>query len=184
MTKASITDTMCKCGQTNHTSARDIPSHLPYHPKKTASAGCLREVAAGCGSRAVRWAASWKACLWRAGWLMADPHPGNLIRTPDGRLSILDFGLMVEIDDDIKYVQCPPSSAFRRELVCPVHLCTCWASASLERLLVSAKAFRADGVPSGHAGQMSGVTTAPLSLLYGVKARDGSKRLLHKMTCT
>ncbi|CAK0782682.1 hypothetical protein CVIRNUC_005877 [Coccomyxa viridis] len=37
------------------------------------------------------------------GWLMADPHPGNLIRTPDGRLAILDFGLMVEIDDDIKY---------------------------------------------------------------------------------
>ena len=36
------------------------------------------------------------------GWLMADPHPGNLIRTPDGRLAILDFGLMVEIDDDIK----------------------------------------------------------------------------------
>ena len=37
-----------------------------------------------------------------SGWLMADPHPGNLIRTPDGRLAILDFGLMVEIDDDIK----------------------------------------------------------------------------------
>ena len=32
-----------------------------------------------------------------------DPHPGNLIRTPDGRLAILDFGLMTEVDDGIKY---------------------------------------------------------------------------------
>ena len=33
----------------------------------------------------------------------ADPHPGNLIRTPDGRLAILDFGLMTPVDDEIKY---------------------------------------------------------------------------------
>ena len=32
----------------------------------------------------------------------ADPHPGNLIRTPDGRLAILDFGLMTKIDDSVK----------------------------------------------------------------------------------
>ena len=37
------------------------------------------------------------------GVLQADPHPGNLIRTPDGRLAILDFGLVTEIDDNIKY---------------------------------------------------------------------------------
>ena len=37
------------------------------------------------------------------GFFHADPHPGNLIRTPDGRLAILDFGLMTEIDDNIKY---------------------------------------------------------------------------------
>lgn len=33
----------------------------------------------------------------------ADPHPGNLIRTPDGRLAILDFGLMTQVDDEIKF---------------------------------------------------------------------------------
>jgi aarF domain-containing kinase len=41
--------------------------------------------------------------LLHTGFFHADPHPGNLIRTPDGRLAILDFGLMTEIDDDIKY---------------------------------------------------------------------------------
>lgn len=35
--------------------------------------------------------------------MQADPHPGNLIRTPDGRLAILDFGLVTEIDDNIKF---------------------------------------------------------------------------------
>jgi aarF domain-containing kinase len=28
---------------------------------------------------------------------------GNLIRTPDARLAVLDFGLMTSIDDNIKY---------------------------------------------------------------------------------
>ena len=28
------------------------------------------------------------------GFFHADPHPGNLIRTPDGRLAVLDFGLV------------------------------------------------------------------------------------------
>lgn len=41
--------------------------------------------------------------LLDTGFFHADPHPGNLIRTPDGRLAILDFGLMTTVDDNIKY---------------------------------------------------------------------------------
>ncbi|QDZ25764.1 UbiB-like protein kinase [Chloropicon primus] len=41
--------------------------------------------------------------LLEMGFFHADPHPGNMIRTPDGRLAILDFGLMAEIDNEIKY---------------------------------------------------------------------------------
>lgn len=31
------------------------------------------------------------------------PSPGNMLRSPDGRLVILDFGLMTRITDDQKY---------------------------------------------------------------------------------
>lgn len=43
------------------------------------------------------------AHLLSTGFFHADPHPGNLIRCPDGRLAILDFGLMTTVDDDVKY---------------------------------------------------------------------------------
>ncbi|KAG7368683.1 protein kinase [Nitzschia inconspicua] len=37
------------------------------------------------------------------GFFHADPHPGNMMRTTDGKLAILDFGLMTEITDNQKY---------------------------------------------------------------------------------
>lgn len=41
--------------------------------------------------------------LLETGFLHADPHPGNLLRTPDGRLCVLDFGLMTEVTIDQRY---------------------------------------------------------------------------------
>ena len=35
--------------------------------------------------------------LLETGLLHADPHPGNLLRTADGKICILDFGLMAEV---------------------------------------------------------------------------------------
>ncbi|EJK50747.1 hypothetical protein THAOC_30161, partial [Thalassiosira oceanica] len=32
-----------------------------------------------------------------------DPHRGNMMRTTDGKLAILDFGLMTEVTDNQKY---------------------------------------------------------------------------------
>lgn len=36
------------------------------------------------------------------GFYHADPHPGNLLRTADGRLAYLDFGMMGQIDSNIR----------------------------------------------------------------------------------
>lgn len=41
--------------------------------------------------------------LLETGFFHADPHPGNMLRTPDGKLVILDFGLMTKITEDQKY---------------------------------------------------------------------------------
>jgi predicted unusual protein kinase regulating ubiquinone biosynthesis (AarF/ABC1/UbiB family) len=36
------------------------------------------------------------------GFYHADPHPGNLLKTQDGRLAYLDFGMMGEIDVGVR----------------------------------------------------------------------------------
>merc|ERR1719324_756087 len=41
--------------------------------------------------------------LLETGFFHADPHPGNMLRTEDGKLVILDFGLMTEVTEDQRY---------------------------------------------------------------------------------
>lgn len=40
--------------------------------------------------------------LLDCGFYHADPHPGNLLRTPDGKLAYLDFGMMGEMREDLR----------------------------------------------------------------------------------
>lgn len=41
--------------------------------------------------------------LLESGFLHADPHPGNLLRTDNGSLCVLDYGLMTQISVDQQY---------------------------------------------------------------------------------
>jgi len=41
--------------------------------------------------------------LLETGILHCDPHPGNLLRTKDGKLCILDFGMTLETPQDLQY---------------------------------------------------------------------------------
>ena len=41
--------------------------------------------------------------LLEFGYFHADPHPGNLLATPDGRLAFLDFGMMSEMPESARY---------------------------------------------------------------------------------
>ncbi|KAJ1418185.1 kinase-like domain-containing protein [Ochromonadaceae sp. CCMP2298] len=41
--------------------------------------------------------------LLETGFLHADPHPGNFLITPEGKLCILDYGLMTEVQADKRY---------------------------------------------------------------------------------
>ncbi|MCO5553207.1 hypothetical protein L7F22_006728 [Adiantum nelumboides] len=41
--------------------------------------------------------------LLESGFLHADPHPGNLLRTTDGCVGVLDFGLMIQVTEERRY---------------------------------------------------------------------------------
>ena len=41
--------------------------------------------------------------LLDTGVLHCDPHPGNLLRTTDGRLCILDWGMTLGVPQDLQY---------------------------------------------------------------------------------
>lgn len=41
--------------------------------------------------------------LLDSGFFHGDPHRGNLLRTPDGKLAFLDFGMMSEVSDTNRY---------------------------------------------------------------------------------
>mmetsp|Transcript_27763 Transcript_27763/g.36392 ORF Transcript_27763/g.36392 Transcript_27763/m.36392 type:complete len:773 (+) Transcript_27763:38-2356(+) len=41
--------------------------------------------------------------LLETGFLHADPHPGNLLRTQDGKLAYLDFGMMTQVSRKNRY---------------------------------------------------------------------------------
>lgn len=44
--------------------------------------------------------------LLRTGIVHADPHEGNMLFTDDGRLAMLDFGLMCRVENDKQVRPC------------------------------------------------------------------------------
>ncbi|MFQ6155881.1 ABC1 kinase family protein [Micrococcus luteus] len=47
-------------------------------------------------------AAALAQMIFEDGFFHADPHPGNMFVEPDGRISIIDFGMVGEIDDKLR----------------------------------------------------------------------------------
>jgi predicted unusual protein kinase regulating ubiquinone biosynthesis (AarF/ABC1/UbiB family) len=40
--------------------------------------------------------------LLEFGFFHADPHPGNLFAMPDGRMAFIDFGMMDQLEQEVK----------------------------------------------------------------------------------
>jgi ubiquinone biosynthesis protein len=45
----------------------------------------------------------WLKMVFECEAFHADPHPGNLFVEPDGRLGLIDFGMIVMIDDEVRW---------------------------------------------------------------------------------
>ena len=54
------------------------------------------------GQVARRGAEAYLEMIFRHGVYHADPHPGNLLLMPDGKLGLLDFGMVVRMDESIR----------------------------------------------------------------------------------
>jgi len=52
---------------------------------------------------AKRSASLWLRMVFEADAFHADPHPGNLFVEPDGRLGLVDFGMVCMIDDEVRW---------------------------------------------------------------------------------
>ncbi len=61
--------------------------------------------AAGIDRRALAQRAVRVLCrmVFEDGFFHADPHPGNFFVLPDGRLGLIDFGMVGELDDDLRH---------------------------------------------------------------------------------
>jgi predicted unusual protein kinase regulating ubiquinone biosynthesis (AarF/ABC1/UbiB family) len=58
--------------------------------------------------------------LLDTGCLHCDPHPGNLLRTTDGKLCILDWGMTLSVPSDLQYALLELYAPARRP---PCHCC-------------------------------------------------------------
>ncbi|KAL3791280.1 hypothetical protein HJC23_000897 [Cyclotella cryptica] len=69
--------------------------------------------------------------LLRSGLFHADPHRGNLLRTPQGQLAVIDFGMMADIPESDRYGYVHATS-----IVCAlIRLLTTFLSGSYDRLI-------------------------------------------------
>jgi ubiquinone biosynthesis protein len=45
----------------------------------------------------------WLKMIFEGDAFHADPHPGNLFVEPDGRLGLVDFGMVCQVDDEVRW---------------------------------------------------------------------------------